>query len=280
MNNTIFIVLGGSGFLGSTIMHLLRGEEKVFMSKRGDYSNIYQGGALFPISGLNPELKCVVINCSAGRLKNREQSFESNFNAPRKYIEKIDTFFSKVTLIQVESYTQYHFGRVHDVEYVKWKNEFRDYLNARAVQKGLEVSRIVLPHLFGVGDDPNRFLNVQFRRILENKNLLLTSPNEELPLLDVQDAAEGVLWITYGRETSTEDTFCISPTQILPVFEVFQAFAQIANSNSFIEKGSDDKNIFIEPWLISEQPKNYVEVSNRTSIDSTMERICERLRHG
>ena len=278
------LILGAGGFLGSTIFRLISQQGSVYKTIRGSVEFV-EGSfeSKVELDSLRKYGALHVINCSSGRLQNHQDAIASNLAFPSSILKRVTDLSVPVTWTQFDSYTQYSQGEIHDLNYVNTKNLFNDYLDSQFEERAiLSLERISLPHLYGVGDNILRFLPKMFCRILLGEDIIVLSPNELIPIIDVYDCAKIVLEnsavnnidLKYNKKVVTS----ISPTEIVSAYDLLSAFKVVTNSQGNLAKGEDVPEIFTEKWNISEQPLEIQSLCVRTSRLATFNKIHAELR--
>ncbi len=278
------LVLGARGFLGSVIFRQISQHGNVYKTIRGDTEFVEESfESRVELTSLGEYEILHVINCSSGRLQNHRDALSSNFTFPGSILRVVAELPVPIMWTQFDSYTQYSRGDIHDLNYVNTKNLFNDFLDSQFEEKVISsLERISLPHLYGEGDNSARFLPRMFRRALLGENIKVLSPNELLPIIDVDDCAKIVLENSlvniFNRNCIKRAITSISPSETVSAYDLLLAFKVATNSQCNLMKGEDAQEVFTEKWDASEQPLEMQSSLVRTSRLATFDKILTELR--
>jgi len=270
------LILGAGGFLGRKITEQMAELGSTFRSIRGETEYVEDSkGIKVEISSLS-KFECLnTINCSSGRLQDLQEASLSNYKFPADILMNVLKLPVSNTWTQIDSYTQYSRGDVHDVNYVTFKNRFNDLLDIQLKSNSsLIVQRISLPHLYGHGDKSERFLPKTFKKILLGENVRILSPQEFLPIIDVDDCTQLILQINSLKiPKERKIMLSISPSEVVTAYDLFLSFKAKTGSQSNLTMGEKIKEVFTEEWIESEQPARFQTLTDRTSRGKTFEKI-------
>jgi nucleoside-diphosphate-sugar epimerase len=269
-NKKSLLILGSTGFLGSSILNLLKTEQltglEVLVSQssaldepikftllNSDFLGVAEINEPNLASTLNSEL--IVINCASSRNSNdKDLSMHGNFVFPKKVLDTILAIQGiRIRWIQIETFWQYSKSPVPDTNYVVWKSRFGDLLTKSSVHENFLVEKLVLPHLIGPLDKESRFLPRLFSMMLKNKTLELSSPNEIFCLADVRDVAYYLVCLLSHKSIDQDLSHILFPFIEVKLHEIVLRFIEISASLSkviFLET-SDYSNPVLN---LSEQP--------------------------
>lgn len=269
-NKRSLILLGSTGFLGSSILKTLKSEQLLDLDVLVSHSSPFNTSTLFTLlepnfaggdsynttnlaSVLNLDL--VVINCAASRNSKVENlSAVGNFVFPKMVLDTLMAIQGiRIKWIQLETFWQYSKKSTPDGSYVLWKNRFGNLLTESSVHGNLCVEKLVLPHLIGPFDNPLRFLPRLFSRILAGESVYVYSPDEVFCLADVRDVAQYLVSIL-SNSRSEQDLFsALFPFIEIRLRDIVYLFKEISGSASEIQLIETLENS--NPVLnLSEQP--------------------------
>ena len=277
------LVIGSQGFLGKNICNLLEHSDHLFTSIRGDTKHVFDShGMIINIDVFARYESITVYNCSSGRQQTKDLANSSNCLFPTNILDELSTLSIRIIWIQFDSYTQYAFGPIHDVNYVNSKNKFNHELDNRfSTNKLLSYFRISLPHLYGIKDHNSRFLPNVFSKLYKGSDVQVTSPREKLPIIDVQDCAREIIDIAVQSVISSPKQFhvklSIAPTENIEVYYFLDSFRKYLNSKALVIRGLEDSKVFIEKWEKHEQPQVFLSEKNRSSREESFHKLKENL---
>jgi len=269
-NKKSLLLLGSTGFLGSSILNLLKSEPlpdfNILISQSSPFNESIHIALLNPdftgdgtfdatnlASVLNTEL--TVINCASSRnSKNEELSEEANYIFPKNVLDTLlDVNGIRITWVQIETFWQYSKGSTPDESYVLWKNRFGHLLTESSFHGNLLVERLVLPHLIGPFDNPFRFLPRLFSKILKGEGLQVEAPEEIFCLADVRDVAQYLVSLLSNSHAKQDTHSALFPFIEIQLSEIVDRFIKISGHRSRIEFVETFKNS--NPALnLDEQP--------------------------
>lgn len=288
------LLLGSTGFLGSTILKKLNSAQmsdwEIILSQSSTPGNtlivtIQDLGSLasrkIEISKLADFLgkDLVVLNCAGSRNSgNNESSKQGNFEFPKRVLQTlIEIERLSTRWIQIETFWQYSKDDSPDANYVFWKNQFKDFLDEVPDKGKITVDSLTLPHLVGPFDSPNRFLPKVFAKMLRNEEVLVNSPNEVFPVTDVRDVAEYLVSTLNNKQLELDSQSLLFPFNEASLREIVNRFIKISGSQSHVQFKESIKTL--NPRLVlSEQPELlHSSRINLRSLESTFEDISQWL---
>ncbi len=268
--NRGLLLMGSTGFLGSTVLDRLKSEHMQDWEILISSSTSLESSTSFTIldSNLEPERTLdgakwaefsspdlVVINCASSRNSNDEAlTQEGNFEFPRRVLEALLAVKGlNIKWIQVESFWQYAKSPIPDASYVQWKNRFGAMLTESARNENFKIEKLVLPHLIGPLDGPNRFLPKLFLKLLKNEDVLVNSPDELFCLADVRDVSDHLVRTIGNIPTNQDSSVSLFSYHELALREIVILFLATVKSNSRIEFESSTR-VSNPALILSEQP--------------------------
>lgn len=262
--------MGSTGFLGSAVLDRFKSEHlqdwEILISRSTSSENpifiTLLDSNLKPSSTLdssnlaefsNSEL--VVINCASSRnSRNEDLSRQGNFEFPKRVLEVLLAVKGLNTKwVQIETFWQYSKTPIPDASYVLWKNRFSVMLAESSRNKSFEVEKLVLPHLFGPFDGPNRFLPKLFLKLLRNEDVYVDSPEELFCLADVRDVSDHLVRTFGNAKTNQDSSALLFPFHELSLRDVLYRFLAIVDSKSRIQFERLAK-VSNPALILSEQP--------------------------
>jgi nucleoside-diphosphate-sugar epimerase len=173
-------ILGGRGFIGSAIVRGLS-DNYVFFIVKPELQNF-----LDELNDFKPD---TIINACASLPSASEiDSRLGNFDYPLSIFEFISEKFTySFTWIQIASYYELELPLGRSDPYTRHKFEFRNLLEAECRTKNKIFRTLMLPHVVGRGERPNRLVGTAIKSIRENLKLNLEHPNVMLPILIIDD---------------------------------------------------------------------------------------------
>jgi hypothetical protein len=293
-NRKSLILLGSTGFLGTTVLNLLKSEPladlDIMVSKNtGPNETIFLnlldidfrlGRKLNIVNlskDLNPDL--LIINCASSRNSNNEEmSMQGNFTFPKQVLESLLGINGlQIRWIQMETFWQYSSSLSNDKSYVFWKNQFGHLLSTNSTKENFMLHKVVLPHLIGPYDDTLRFLPKIFLKILKGEGLQITSPDEVFCIADVRNVAQYLVSNISGKSQGQDLTSALFPFTEIQLGTIIRRFMKISDSKSQIEfldnlgKSNPILNLSEQPPLL-----NLIQKSPY-SIDTTFSDIASWL---
>jgi nucleoside-diphosphate-sugar epimerase len=174
-------ILGGRGFIGSAITRELS-KKHIFFIVQPELKNTLDSLIVF-----KPD---VIINAcaslpSASEIESRIANFDYPLSVFELILEKLTYSF---TWIQIASYYELELPLGRNDPYTKHKFEFRNLLEIECNSKNKVLRTLILPHVIGKGERPNRLVGTAIKSIRENQELHLENPNIMLPILIIDDA--------------------------------------------------------------------------------------------
>jgi len=174
-------ILGANGFIGKHLIEVLSGERTVHK-----VSHANDSWKQLPI----PE---VVINLAASEPNATERDSRSaNIDFPTSVINHLYQNDHRFKWVQIASYFEYQCGMGRKDHYSLHKLEFRTWLTSKCQEYNIELTSLVLPHVFGAGEKPNRLIPSAIYSF-QNGIVFKTSAGEQfLPILNVYDACRAI----------------------------------------------------------------------------------------
>ena len=264
------IILGSNGFIGSRLSKMLfmnPGLREVVYSipKKYDYNDAYidnlrleniYSKKLISFSKISDEV--IVVNCAAERHSELDNKVKAgNYDFQLIILKKLLSEGKNVSWIQLETYWQNSLEVCPSPRYVYWKNEFRLKLTEIASLQKLKTQFIVLPHVIGVDDDDNRYLNKIFRSIILGEKIVLRNENNSFYLCDVEDLCNYLISLILGSELDVDNQSSLFPFHTIKLATLISQFKQLAKSDSIIDFEFDKSytnpimRIELQPMLIS-----------------------------
>jgi nucleoside-diphosphate-sugar epimerase len=179
------LVLGGNGFIGTHLRSKLSEDYKLI-----DYNRL-EDSLVETISNNFPDF---VINCSASKVNsNPIESFVANIQFQMECIRLIlDNHGRSFKWIQIASYfeLQISFGRGDN--YSLDKQICRSLLHRLEEYGLIKLTTIFLPHIFGDGENSNRFIPFVTQTLLNNQIAQISQGEQYLPILGVEDCCSAI----------------------------------------------------------------------------------------
>ena len=268
-NKKSLLILGSTGFLGSSVLNLLKTEHLMGLDVLVSQSSAFDEPIKFTLlsdflgggkikepdlaSTLNSEL--IVINCASSRnSKDEDMSMHGNFLFPKKVLDTLLAIQGiRIRWIQIETFWQYSKSPTPDTSYILWKSRFGNLLTESAVHENFLVEKLVLPHLIGPLDNEFRFLPRLFSKILKGETLELSAPDEIFCLVDVRDVACYLVGLLNYKNIDQDLSHVLFPFVEIKLHEIVLRFIEISASISKVQflETSDNSNPVLN---LSEQP--------------------------
>jgi nucleoside-diphosphate-sugar epimerase len=266
------IILGSSGNLGSKVAkHFVsQGDLHVYKAVRSSdkwkvplitkISPAEDAGIKIPIQP--EELKTnisscdlTVINCSSGRYPFPSADITyANITWPRFLFDSlIESQVQKFNWLQFESYWQYTSSPVMDKTYVDTKNQFSAWLENEADRFEVGLVRVVLPHLFGRGDQPTRFIPRLLKQIQMGETVEISNALEIWPLTSFKDVIGHINNISQFFQDP--EKLYLFPFHDVSLLDFAELAIDISGSRSGINQMENAQGLSALPKLsLSEQP--------------------------
>lgn len=293
-NKKSLLLLGSTGFLGSTVLKKLNSVQMsdwdIILSQSSTPGNtlIFTIQDFGSLTSRNIEASkladylgkdLVVINCASSRNSgNDESSKQGNFEFPKRVLQallEIDRLSTR--WIQIETFWQYSKDAIPDPNYVFWKNQFKEFLNKVPNNKKLTTDNLTLPHLVGPFDNPNRFLPKVFSKILRNEEVLINSPDEVFSMTDVRDVAEYLVSSLNIKHLEQDSQSLLFPFNEESLREIVNQFIKISESQSRVQF-KESKEISNPRLLLRDQPALLCSsLTNLRSLESTFDDMSQWL---
>jgi nucleoside-diphosphate-sugar epimerase len=182
------LLLGSSGFIGKQIVKRLNDSKKYQLGIMDRFLNKVRVENLkIEIEDWIPD---AVINLASDATSNNTSAiWNANYIYPKDIIEKLSPHLRPITWIQFSSYFQLYYKNYHTDKntYARAKRFFSMHLNNLENHNIVNFSDVILPHIFGVGEPTYRVIPQMIYSSAHAKPLKLTSGEQILPLLDVED---------------------------------------------------------------------------------------------
>lgn len=236
------LIVGASGFLGKRVVQDI-------LAQSPESQNVYRTLRVndqISIGSLAPNIKyqetleeffatrnCKfdIINCASVRYPlEKIDSQMGNFEIPKLILESAIRNSSQVIKwIQPESFWQYTQDKTPDPEYVKWKNRFGIVLEELSLLSKIEHQRVVLPHLFGIDDDFNRFFPKLFGKLLNQNTVNIAGGSEIFTIADVADVSGYFKELLMGNTFGIQDNLVIFPHHEITLRSLVDEFLSGSN---------------------------------------------------
>jgi len=159
----------------------------------------------------------------------------------------------RIRWIQIETFWQYSKRSSPDARYVYWKNQFGNLLDDYLSNENIVVEKVILPHLIGPLDSPDRFLPRLFSKILKGEHVSINSPEDIFCIADVRDVARYLVGNVYDKSRGIRLLTGLFPFTEIQLREIVHQFSKISRSRPQIEFLNTLENS--NPVLhLSEQP--------------------------
>jgi hypothetical protein len=194
----------------------------------------------------------LVLNCVAQRdSKLKSEVKHGNYSYPLSIIRDLKNNGNSITWYQLESYWQYCREKTPLPEYVYWKNKFRDEIKSIMLGKDFRFKSLVLPHIFGVNDNKERYLNKLFQSILSNQDIDILNSNEVFYLCDKEDLCKYILNEMHSQTSISSFSSYLFWYHEVKLIELLSIFRQLCGSNSHFNliKNGTNLNPFLDPTL-------------------------------
>jgi nucleoside-diphosphate-sugar epimerase len=207
------LILGGHGFIGRNLQLQLEPRHELHIFDR------FKESPKDCLQSFQPD---VIINCSASTSKATfHESLEANVLFQARFLDELSRDRnSKPRWIQISSYfeLQIPYGRADN--YSKHKALCRHLLQSADEDGILSLASVILPHVVGPGEAPDRLFPTLLRELGSGRNIRLSSGSQFIPILAIWDCCDVIeLAITcpsgtysaapvwYGRLTELVDEF-------------------------------------------------------------------------
>lgn len=288
------LLMGSTGFLGCAVLNRLKSQDLQDWEILISCSTYPKSPILFSL--LDPNLEpastfdesylvehlrsdLIVINCASSRnSRNEDLSQQGNFEFPKRVLELLLAVKGLNTKwIQIETFWQYSKTPIPDASYVQWKNRFSAILAESSRNGDFEVEKLVLPHLIGPFDGPNRFLPKVFFKLLRNETVHVNSPDELFCLADVRDVADYLVRTLGNLATNQDSDALLFPYHELSLREIVFRFLVKVDSKSKVNFESPET--ITNPALVLNEQPPLLKSSQQMlrSLDSTFDEIAQWL---
>lgn len=193
------LILGSHGYIGRHLVEILEKSENSFI-------RIARTSDIRVSSGAIQEFKPThAINLASSKLwATPEESIDGNFNFPSQILKNCIASGEQFTKwIQIGSYfeLQVELGRLDS--YSKDKSAFRRHLEAISKDGNFSITSLILPHVVGYKENEKRLNSILIEALLQKKPIDLTSGEQFLPILHLDDACQAIL-----SSILTNQSFC------------------------------------------------------------------------
>lgn len=258
-------MLGHTGFIGSQMHKLLSIDTEFgfntyidvdqkrntdYVPKRLTLSNINNSTNKVNIEEIPGSI--LVLNCVAQRNSKLKSEVENgNYNYPLSIIQELKNHGNSVTWYQLESYWQYCHEKTPLPEYVYWKNMFRTEIKRFMLGKDFRFKSLVLPHIFGINDNKERYLNKLFQSILSNQDIDIVNSNEVFYLCDKDDLCKYILDEIRSQTPIGSFSSYLFWYHEVKLIDLLSTFRQLCGSNSHFSlfKNETNFNPYLDPSL-------------------------------
>jgi nucleoside-diphosphate-sugar epimerase len=179
----IIWLLGASGFIGSNFSMLSAGKFNLIA-----IPHLSPNLTLYP----NPD---VIINLAASEPNANEiDSMVANLRFPSEILNYVKVRSTKpFKWLQIGSYFELQIPLGRSDFYSIHKAQMREKLSFEENAENINVTSLILPHVFGPGQKPNRLIPASIEAFRSGKTFR-TSPGEQfLPIIHVDDAITAIL---------------------------------------------------------------------------------------
>lgn len=185
----MILITGGTGFIGTAVKEKLikkRASFKIVSRTPNDNENQISWGAA---RGLIQSNQIQAVLHLATCYDRNDQSVEvvksANYTLPKSLADVIhgkDTLFVNVDTFY-NKFNDYQYLK----NYTKYKNKFRQYLDDHIKQ--LSFKNIFLEHVYGPGDNPDKFIPTIQKQMATGADILLTDCSQKRDFVYVDDVA-------------------------------------------------------------------------------------------
>jgi hypothetical protein len=183
----------------------------------------------------------VIVNCAAERRSDQDvKTRAGNYDFQLNVLDRLLSEGKSVQWIQLESYWQNSLEVTPSPRYVYWKNELRSMLIEKSKNHNLKVISIVLPHVIGVNDNKNRYLNKVFESITFGRKVTLKNSENLFYLCDIDDICKYLIKLILQPEVSTKVSSSLFPFHTVKLSDLINQFKNLAKSNSNINFEIDE----------------------------------------
>jgi hypothetical protein len=241
------LIIGASGFLGRTVVQDILDQspepQHVYRTVRVNDQisiaslapNIKHQETLEEFFA-TPNCKFEIVNCASVRYpREKIHSQIGNFEMPKLILESAIRHSSQVIKwIQPESFWQYTLDKTPDPEYVRWKDSLGIILEELSFLSKIQHQRVVLPHLFGVNDDVNRFFPKLFGKLLNETTVSISGGAEIFAIADVADVSGYFVELLAGNAFGFQHNLVVFPYHQITLRNLVDEFLAGSRSNPTI----------------------------------------------
>ena len=183
----------------------------------------------------------VIVNCAAERRSDLDIKTRSgNYDFQLNVLDRLLSEGKSVLWIQLESYWQNCLEVTPSPRYVYWKNELRSMLIEKSKNYHLKVISIVLPHVIGVNDNKNRYLNKVFESITFGRKVTLKNSENLFYICDIDDICKYLIKLILQPKADTKVLSSLFPFYTVKLIDLINQFKNLASSTSNISFEVDE----------------------------------------
>ena len=211
---TTYLILGGNGFLGSSIRNQFKNNNINFYLYNRENDTIINttGDEVFSFKEfLVKEESFSIMNLLAawGDIDQKRIKY-ANYDLPLSIFNRVISTHKKTLWIQVSSYFNFYYLEtgIDKDSYSYWKRMFSDMLKSELLINASELSslELFLPHLYGENDKDSRLISLLTKKRLDSQPINISSGLQYLPILHVDDCAKGVFEIVAKKKLLFHDS--------------------------------------------------------------------------
>jgi len=222
----------------------------------------------------------IIFNCAAERRSDLEaETRAGNYDFQLNVLDRFLSEGKSVLWIQLESYWQNCLESTPAPRYVYWKNQFRLILTEKSKEPHLKVISIVLPHIIGVNDNKNRYLNKVFESITFGRNVTLKNSENLFYICDLDDLCKYLVRLILQPKLETKLVSSLFPFHTVKLSDLITQFKNLAKSNSFVNFEIDESGK--NPVMYTESQPAFVsskEIS-LTNLDKSLSKILDWIKN-
>lgn len=201
------LILGGTGYLGSKIVHeLTKRNFKVgcLYKKESDLTRLQDVKNIISfipcsIDAVERYLSCNEVDwmincaCSYGKVNGNEEVIESNLKYPLDILNccvrnQVENFITIGTGLP-DNFNMYSFS----------KKIFAEFGQFYVRKNFVNFSNIELEMFYGVDEPKERFISNCIDKLVRNEDLLLTEGTQKRDIVAVEDVIEAIMYIYYTK---------------------------------------------------------------------------------
>lgn len=252
MNKKI-AVLGGSSFIGRNLITLLGRDNHVFNFSRKNTLRtqnfqefVYPDTLNFKkILDFEVIIYCIGSGIQPGNNDSYESMLNLNFRLPVDILIYLNQNNFKGKIITFGSYFEIGINNLNkfftEIDVIKSTNDVPNFycLTKRLITRfsssnllSLNHTHLVLPNVYGPGENKNRLIPLLIDRVKNQKSINLTDGNQVRQFLHVNDLVSSIKKIIYSDKIFS-GVFNISPKDSFPVSEVVKLVLKTMNSSNY-----------------------------------------------